>query len=78
VEFVADKADLRPYPRKEQVTERLWAKLFEGGLITYKSTGLAGADGDALVVAPPYVAGPDELEFIVDRLGGAVEEMLGD
>lgn len=78
VEFVADKASLRPYPRAEQVTERLWAKLFEGGLITYKSTGLAGADGDALVVAPPYVAGPDELEFIVDRLGGVVEEMLGE
>ncbi|MFZ5587969.1 MAG: aspartate aminotransferase family protein [Thermodesulfobacteriota bacterium] len=77
VEFVADRASLRPYPRSEQVTERLWSALFKAGLITYKSTGLAGVAGDALVVAPPYVATAEDMEFIVDRLGQAVEETLG-
>ncbi|MFH1033635.1 MAG: aspartate aminotransferase family protein [Pseudomonadota bacterium] len=77
VEFVADKRTLRPFPRDQQVTERLWQALFDQGLITYKSTALAGIDGDALVLAPPFVAGDQELEFIVDVLNQVVAEVLG-
>ncbi len=77
VEFAQDKRTLAPFSRKEQVTERLWSALFGKGLITYKAVGLAGIDGDALVVAPPYVAGPEDLEFIARALAEAVEEILG-
>ncbi len=78
VEFVGDKKTLRPFPRQEQVTERLWQALFDQGLITYKSTALAGIDGDALVVAPPFVAGDQELEYIADTLTQVVGQVLGD
>lgn len=78
VEFVSDKKTLRPFPRQEQVTERLWQALFDQGLITYKSTALAGIDGDALVVAPPFVAGDQELEYIADTLTQVVGQVLGD
>lgn len=77
VEFVQDKATLRPFPRQEQVTERLWQALFDQGLITYKSTALAGLDGDALVVAPPFVAGDQDLEYIADTLTQVVGQVLG-
>jgi hypothetical protein len=77
VELAQDKASLKPFPRAEQVTERLWRELFGRGLITYKAVGLAGPDGDALVVAPPFVATSDDLEFIVGTLEQGLAAVLG-
>jgi len=76
VELVRDKETLAPYPRKEKVTERIWQELFDQGIILYKSTGLAGKDGDALVVAPPFTLTEHELELVVQGLAGAVERVL--
>ena len=42
VEFVQNKNTLQPFPRSEKVAERLWEALFDRGIITYKSTGMAG------------------------------------
>jgi adenosylmethionine-8-amino-7-oxononanoate aminotransferase len=77
VEVVKDKSSLEPYPRKEKVTERLWQHLFDQGVIVYKSTGLAGADGDALVLAPPFVITEEELGLVIDKVGQAIDEVLG-
>ena len=55
VEFVQDKETLRPFPRRDRVAERLWEALFDQGIILYRSTALAGTDGDALVIGPPFV-----------------------
>jgi adenosylmethionine-8-amino-7-oxononanoate aminotransferase len=77
VEIVADRDTRRPYPRTEQVTERLYHRLYEDGVLLYKSTGLAGLDGDAIVVGPPFVATDDELEQIVQALVRAVAAELG-
>jgi len=48
--------------------ESLWDKLFEKGYIIYKSSGLAGVDGDALVIAPPYIIKEDEMEMLVKTI----------
>jgi adenosylmethionine-8-amino-7-oxononanoate aminotransferase len=77
VEFVADKASRRPFARAAKVTERLWERLYADGVLLYKSTGLAGPDGDALVVGPPFITTDEELERIVAALGTAVEAVLG-
>jgi adenosylmethionine-8-amino-7-oxononanoate aminotransferase len=49
---------------------------FENGIITYKSTGLAGIDGDAILVAPPLVMQSGDLEIVADRLKSAIERVL--
>lgn len=77
VEFVVDRDTRRPFPRAEQVTERLYHRLYDDGVLLYKSTGLAGLDGDAIVVGPPFVAADDELERIVEALARAVAAELG-
>jgi adenosylmethionine-8-amino-7-oxononanoate aminotransferase len=77
IEIVKDTTTLEPYPRREKVAERLWNTLFDGGVITYKSTGLAGTDGDALMVAPPFVIEEKEMDLVVDAIAGAIGNTLG-
>jgi len=77
VEFVQDKETLRPFPRRDRVVERLWEALFDQGIILYRSTGLAGTDGDALVIGPPFVIEPEEMDRVVDALGRTVAAILG-
>jgi len=77
IEFVRNKGSLDPFPRSEQVAERLWHHLFHQGMVVYKSTGLAGTDGDALVVGPPFVIAQEEMDFLTDNLCWSVETILG-
>ena len=76
IELVSDRATNIPFPRKRQVTEKIWQTLFDNGIITYKSTGLAGIDGDAIIVAPPYILDTADFERIAQAIKVAVEQVL--
>lgn len=76
VELVEDKATHAPFPRGRQITEQLWEAVFKRGVIVYKSTGLAGADGDAILVAPPFVAAEKELHFAVEAIQMALDDLF--
>ena len=78
VEIVKDRDGIKPYPRGEKVTERLAAELFDQGVLVYKSMGLAGIDGDGLVLAPPYIIEKEHLEFLVGKMDEALAKVLGD
>ncbi|MFO7598796.1 MAG: aspartate aminotransferase family protein [Candidatus Desulfacyla sp.] len=76
VELVQDKSSLRPYPRKEKVTERLHEQLLEAGVITYTCTGFANGDGDALMLGPPFIISEEELGMAVDTIADKIREVL--
>jgi len=76
VEIVKDKKTLDPFPRKIKAADRIWENLFQHGIILYKSTGLAGRDGDALVIAPPFVVNDEDLGLIAHSLEKAISEVL--
>jgi adenosylmethionine-8-amino-7-oxononanoate aminotransferase len=61
VEVVADKATRRPFPRAERRAERLAARAFRAGLVTYPSGGCLGTEGDVVMLAPPFVVTEEEL-----------------
>lgn len=77
VEFVRQRPQNTPFARREKVTERLWEAIYRKGVLVYKATGLAGVDGDALLVAPPFVISDDEIEVVVAAVQAAVQEVLG-
>lgn len=76
IELVRDRASNLPFARKDRVAEKIWQTLFENGVIAYKSTGLAGIDGDAIIIAPPFVIQSGDLEMVADRLKAAIERVL--
>lgn len=76
VEIVRDKATLTPFPRSAKVTEKLWQALFERGVLLYKSVGLAGTDGDGLIISPPFVINEEEIDLAVQALRDALHEVL--
>jgi adenosylmethionine-8-amino-7-oxononanoate aminotransferase len=61
VEVVSDKATRRPFPRAERRAERLAARAFRAGLVTYPSGGGLGTEGDVVMLAPPFVVTEEEL-----------------
>ena len=77
IELAADKDTRKPFPREERVAERIWQTLFERGVVVYRGVGLAGRDGDGLIVAPPFVIEADDIRYVVDAVGRAIEDTLG-
>jgi hypothetical protein len=77
VELVKEKQTLEPFDRSALVLEMVWEKLFSDGVILYKSLGLAGKNGEGLVVAPPFVINEPEMDMVVSGLKGALNHVLG-
>jgi len=77
VEFVKDKGTLQPFPRSDKFAERLWQNIFQLGVVLYRATGLAGIDGDALVIGPPYVVEEEHLDLMVEAIVKGLEQTVG-
>jgi hypothetical protein len=74
VELVEDKESLRPFPRKAQMVERVWQSVFDKGVIVYKAFGLAGSDGDAIILAPAFTITETDIDILVDSLAQGIKE----
>ena len=77
IEFVADRASREPFDPGLKLNERIKATAFEAGLACYPAGGTAdGRRGDHVLLAPPYISTPDDIDMIVERLGAAVDSAL--
>jgi adenosylmethionine-8-amino-7-oxononanoate aminotransferase len=59
------------------VAERLWDTLFQKGVLSYSSTGLAGIEGDTLLIGPPYIIEENDMDAVVDAIYQAMADVLG-
>jgi adenosylmethionine-8-amino-7-oxononanoate aminotransferase len=69
VEIVENLRLRKPFPRAAGRAAAVTAACLRAGLVVYPSTGCAnGTDGDAILLAPPFVATEAELQEMVDIL----------
>jgi adenosylmethionine-8-amino-7-oxononanoate aminotransferase len=74
IELVADRTSRRPFPRSDRVTEQVMSTARQLGLLLYSAARCAdGASGDAVLLGPPLIISPHEVDTAVDRTARAVE-----
>jgi hypothetical protein len=77
VELLEDVAAQTPFPRSAHVAETLTRAALDAGLIVWPNVGhVNGVDGDLIMLAPPFVVSPEELDSIVDRLSSAITRTI--
>ncbi len=77
IELVADRASRTPFDPALKLHQKIKAAAFANGLGCYPGGGTVdGRRGDHVLLAPPYIATPDEIDLIVDKLGTAVDDVL--
>lgn len=78
VELVRDRESKQPFDRGDRVTERVLAAAKDDGLLLYPSTGCAdGTNGDAILIGPPFVITPAELDELIEKTARAIEQVTG-
>jgi adenosylmethionine-8-amino-7-oxononanoate aminotransferase len=79
LEFVDGRERKRPFDPRHQLNERVRRRALDVGLGVYPSGGtIDGTSGDHVLIAPPYIAGPQDIERIIERLALAVDAALRD
>jgi adenosylmethionine-8-amino-7-oxononanoate aminotransferase len=77
IELVEDRATKKSFDPALKLHAKIKTAAFEGGLGCYPSGGAAdGKNGDVVLLAPPYICTPADIDMIVDRLGVAVDSVL--
>ena len=77
IELIADRATKRPFDPSLKLNQKIKAAAFANGLACYPAGGtMDGRSGDHVLLAPPYIATPENIDMIVDRLGTAVDSAL--
>jgi hypothetical protein len=78
VEFVADKKTRRPFPRALKFAETFVEAAQEAGLVVWPNVGQAdGENGDLVMIAPPFIIRPPEIDSLVSLFKTALEATLG-
>ncbi len=74
VELGQDKMTLKPFPRKERITERVREATLKEGVLVYPSTAFASGDGDALIFGPPYIIESAEVDHAVETFAKVLKK----
>jgi adenosylmethionine-8-amino-7-oxononanoate aminotransferase len=77
IELVADRKTKQPFDPALSLHTRIKAAAMARGLMVYPMGGtIDGRLGDHVLLAPPFVSTPVEIDEIVHRLGEAVDAAL--
>lgn len=78
IELVADRATKEPLDPKLKIHAKIKKEAMARGLMSYPMGGtIDGVRGDHILLAPPYIITPDEVDQIVERISGAIRAVIG-
>jgi len=77
VEFVKDKTTREPFPRGQNIAEKVRQACLEENVLTYPTQGCVdGLRGDHILLAPPFTISTEESALIVRALQSAVAKVF--
>src|SRR6185312_2805284 len=77
IELVADRSAKEPFDPALKLNARIKQEAMARGLMTYPMGGtIDGRRGDHVLIAPPFIVSPGDVDAIVERLGEAVDAAL--
>jgi adenosylmethionine-8-amino-7-oxononanoate aminotransferase len=77
IELVRERADKATFDPALKLHARIKARAMDAGLMVYPMGGtIDGQRGDHVLLAPPFIVSDSELDQIVERLRGAVDQAL--
>ena len=77
VEFVKDKATREPFPKSDNVAEKIRQAALAEGVLTYPTQGCVdGQRGDHLLLAPPFTISHEECATVARALQTALAKIL--
>lgn len=79
IEFVRNRKTKEPFPTKIALGKIIGERALKKGLITYPGSGSAnGIAGDHVLLAPPLIIKPEEIDRIVSILDETLNEISGE
>ena len=77
IELVRDRTSKEPFDPALKLHARVKAAAFARGLACYPAGGTVdGRQGDHILLAPPFIISPAEIDLVVDRLGTAIDDAI--
>jgi adenosylmethionine-8-amino-7-oxononanoate aminotransferase len=78
VEFVKDKATREPFPKEENIAERIRQAALAESVLTYPTQGCVdGLRGDHILLAPPFIVNEEECHTIGRAIAAALDKVFG-
>ena len=71
VELVSDRENKTPFPADAGLPKKLPKMLFDRNMVSFRA-------GDVIAICPPLSINKDEIDFIVDAIDGALDELEGE
>lgn len=76
IEFVSEKSTKQPFPSHALITKKVVDKARDKGLLVYPaSAGKEGAQGDAVIISPPFIITKQEIDQLVAILKETIFEV---
>jgi adenosylmethionine-8-amino-7-oxononanoate aminotransferase len=77
IEFVKDKTTREPFPREDNIAEKIRQAALEHNVLTYPTQGCVdGYRGDHVLLAPPFIITDEESRQVAAALAAALAKVL--
>ncbi len=77
IELVQDRQDKTPFPPDSKLDGKIKSTAMENGLMVYPNAGtIDGQNGHHILVAPPFICSPDQIDEIVDKLEKSINTTI--
>jgi hypothetical protein len=77
IEFVKNKSTREPFPKSDNIAERIRQAALDENVLVYPTQGCVdGANGDHILLAPPFIISPGESAQLGRALQSALQKVF--